>query len=466
LDRPRTLGRGRFPDRQIARGHRDRNGAAAERRAGDDALFTLDEMDDAEERHGSRVRPRREGRRNGIRPGRQDLAHDGHVRRTGCGNGSVRHGLQPLGALQRRLGLGKTAHGQLLFLVVGMPVSVRAELGVVHAAKQRDGLIAIAAAQGGPSGDISPNTSVGLPWPNYYAANDCISPDFSPIPLSFDRGFPLVQARLRTWRRVFHYCFMSLELIVVSVSRWAEGRSIIGFGEARPGEGGFIRLVAPTPAGTLRPEQYALRGGAEPRVGDRLRVEAPWRDSRPGQPENMVVGDTPWGLLERPAGRGLVGVLERRRADAGLLFGGPGRAERADYPADAPSILWVEPAGARAASVWDGERGRYRARLRFAAGGAEYDLPLTDWHYSRRLCAMGEGEYSLERIGCRAPHGLRLVVTLGEAFHGWRYKMVAGLHPLRTVTLWRDAGSPRLSLPIRNVVDCPLEPAGPGTGRA
>jgi hypothetical protein len=81
------------------------------------------------------------------------------------------------------------------------------------------------------------------------------------------------------------------------------------------------------------------------------------------------------------------------------------------------------------------KRERYRTRLRFRHEGTAYDLPLTDERAADALRRKGEGAYTLERIGCRAPHGLRLLVSLGEPFHGWRYKLVAGILPLPTVTM-------------------------------
>lgn len=234
---------------------------------------------------------------------------------------------------------------------------------------------------------------------------------------------------------------MPLDIVVAGVSRWADGRSLIGFGSAMPGQYGFIRLVAPTPSGVLYPEHHRLEGAAEPRPFDLIRVEAPWADSRPGQPENRVVDDTPWELLERPASRPRLAGLEQTPVWDGPLFGTSGRSVRATAFNLGPSILYLVPRDIEAVCDWDSEKERYRARLRFSSGRTRYDLPLTDWRYARVLRDKGEGVYTLDQLGCRAPHGLRLLVTLGEPFHGWRYKMVSGILPRRTVTRWRDSAA-------------------------
>ncbi|MBL8238865.1 MAG: hypothetical protein JNM66_15695 [Bryobacterales bacterium] len=224
-----------------------------------------------------------------------------------------------------------------------------------------------------------------------------------------------------------------MELLVVGVSRRADGRSLIGYGQVRPGNWGFTRLVAPTPSGVLYPEHHRMGELVEPRPYDLIRVEAPWADGRAGQPENRVVDDTPWELLERPASRGYLERLEGEEVSEGPLFGTEGRSVRDRGDTGGESILYVAPMDPRAICRWDPSRERYLARLGFRAGGVSYELPLTDWHYATKLRSRGEGEWDLTRLGCRAPHGLRLLVTLGEPFHGWRYKMVESILAQRTL---------------------------------
>ncbi len=234
-----------------------------------------------------------------------------------------------------------------------------------------------------------------------------------------------------------------MELLVVGVSRRADGRSLIGYGMTSPGTWGFTRLVAPTPTGVLYPEHHRMGELVEPRPFDLIAVEAPWADSRPTQQENRVVDDTPWKLLERPASRPYLERLEREELSAGPLFGTAGRSVRARVDAGEVSILYVEPLEARAVCRWDPARERYLARLRFRVGEVFYELPLTDWYHAAKLRTRGEGEWELEQLGCRAPHGLRLLVTLGEPFHGWRYKMVESILPMRTIAKyagWAERG--------------------------
>lgn len=254
---------------------------------------------------------------------------------------------------------------------------------------------------------------------------------------------------------------MPIDLMVVSLSRRRAGYSVIGFDGER-----FVRLVAPTPDGILYPDQCRIADLFLPGLWDRIRVEAPWRDSRPHQPENVVVDDRPWQLLERPASRPYLAALEGLAPAAGPLFGtGTGSVRASDAPEGA-SILYVEPEAVCAVCHWDAARERYQSRIRFRSGGIEYNLPLTDRRFGINFHRLGEGSHALEAAGCRSPHGLRLIVTLGEAFHGRRYKLVESILPRRTVKLGRDVTPSPFSVAIRNPADRAVEHTGARVGGA
>jgi hypothetical protein len=250
---------------------------------------------------------------------------------------------------------------------------------------------------------------------------------------------------------------MSINLLIVAVARIGDGRSYIGFDTRGQGAARFVRLIAPTPSGILYPQQYQLRSGGEPRRWDLVRVEAPWADSRPMQPENRIVNRTPWELVERPASARWIRLFEQQPAARGALLGTRGRAVRESRVAVDSSVACVEPEHPRAVCEWDPRRGRYRARLHFLLDGEPYDLAVSDLTYSPVLRRMPEGSYALEEIGCRAPHGLRLLISLGEPLHGWCYKTVAGILPRRTVTLMRDGTSSTFSDAVRHAADNAVE---------
>lgn len=252
---------------------------------------------------------------------------------------------------------------------------------------------------------------------------------------------------------------MAIRIVVVSVARQGAGFSVIGFDGS-----GFVRLLRATADGLLTREQILMIGETEARPADLVEVEAPWADARPGYREGRIVDDSRWRLLERPAGKRWLQALEQLPVAEGAIFGGPGRSVRETW--DGPSVAWVEADSPAAACLWDPEREKYLPRLRFMAAGLRYELPLTDVWACDRLLRRGEGEFGLRDIGYRAPHGLRLLLSLGETFRGFRYKFVAGIWPRRTVTLWRYGTTPTLSLPRRNAVDRSLEYTRPDLGGA
>ena len=240
-----------------------------------------------------------------------------------------------------------------------------------------------------------------------------------------------------------------MTLTILAVSRQGHGFSIIGYSAGK-----FVRLINPTPDGILVPRSFRIWGRQRPRVWDVLDLDAPYTDSRPAQPENRILGDRRWLLLQRPAHDWRIPLSTEPD-----LFGSRGAAIRAPLVAIDASILCIEPSAAVALCTWREDRERFQPRLQFTYGGSVYNLPLTDATWAPRLTAGGEGEHTLDAIGCRAPHGVRLIVSLGEPWRGWCYKTVAGILPNRRATLWPDASPTTFSDAQWRAADGPLERA-------
>jgi len=241
-----------------------------------------------------------------------------------------------------------------------------------------------------------------------------------------------------------------LDILIAAISRQGDGLSIAGLVKTPTGAMKFARLVAPTPTGILYSQHYGIYVNDQPRLWDLIRVEAPWADCRPSQPENLVVNHTAWQLLERPARLPWLQLLEQMPLAAGPLFGTSEAYLRASSSPLPSSLAYLEIGDAVGIGVWDPARERYRARLRFQHGGASCELPLTDARYSAAIRARGDGEWPISHLGCRAPHGLRLIVSITEPFRGRCYKVVASILPRRTATLWRDAFPKTFSAAVRH----------------
>jgi hypothetical protein len=206
---------------------------------------------------------------------------------------------------------------------------------------------------------------------------------------------------------------VALDLVITAVARQGQGMCLTGVSE-----GSHIRLIAPTPDGTFYPRDFRFVTPVFPRPFDRIQVEAPWLDSRAGRPENRIVAERPWRLVER-AHTGLVlPVFEGPE-----LFGDRTSAVRSSDH----SLVCI---GADAIRIVVLRSSRIRLRVAFRFQGHDYDLPFLDRHWSEFAWRRPPGTYTLEQIGCRGHSGVHLIVGLGEPFRGWMYKLVLGILPV------------------------------------
>jgi hypothetical protein len=215
----------------------------------------------------------------------------------------------------------------------------------------------------------------------------------------------------------------TIEIICLANSRKLSGRCIAGL---RTDGKGWIRPVSETSDGTLFLTKYTLKDGSEARVLDVVRIE--FTKPRPEiyQPENWVISNTHWRLIERPAS------FEHQRIFHSFIFQGP---ELFGDQSDRISIksLNKTPAQASLALVipdtieWVIKRnikGKRQIRALFNLSGALYDLGVTDPELEQYLKSLPLGNYSLKSIGLRETDRLLLTISLGEPFQGDCYKLV------------------------------------------
>lgn len=228
---------------------------------------------------------------------------------------------------------------------------------------------------------------------------------------------------------------MGTEILLLSVARSGQGLDLAGL---RLDGGGWMRLLSSEDDGALLEKQYMLANLWEPRIWDVLEVEAPWAATRRAGQEWRMCNERQFRLLERPVGArhdfgweeylepgpDLLGDCERR------LRGPGGGRDR--------TITLVRPDGLAFRKLYDTDWNRYKYRAVFSLRGQDYELPLTDRAWRRRMEESPEGDHRLEDFGVRAEHGLVLAVSLGEAMKGWRYKMVSGVAEVpAAVARWR-----------------------------
>jgi len=220
----------------------------------------------------------------------------------------------------------------------------------------------------------------------------------------------------------------SFEIICLANSRKLRGRCVAGL---RTDGGGWIRPVAPSEDGTLIGKHYILNHGFEPQILDLIRIEVSRAEPQPHQPENWVIGETQWELLERPASPAHIEQLVRSIEADSALFGDYG--DRLDFDllckTPAPrSLCIVQPQDLKW-RITTSIRGFRQTRAAFRLSGRSYDLSVTDPIWETRLARLAYGIHDLESADCPDSVRLLFTISLGEPLPSDKqcYKLVAGV---------------------------------------
>jgi hypothetical protein len=238
------------------------------------------------------------------------------------------------------------------------------------------------------------------------------------------------------------------DLLLVAISRQGDGRSIAGL---RVDGRGWVRLVTPRQEGILYPHHTLLSGRTQPRLLDRILVDADWPDHHPEQPENRLIEGTPWQLLERPARLPALRAVPAALEGSPALLGDTEGRLRSSRVRELPgaSLALFSPGDLRFTVRDDHDLGRRRIRARFWWGGRAWSLPLQDDRYRRTLALRPEGDYPAAALGLRPDRPLYGAVALGLPFGGWCYKSVVSLFQLPFACLHEPAAPPPAPRTVR-----------------
>jgi hypothetical protein len=218
----------------------------------------------------------------------------------------------------------------------------------------------------------------------------------------------------------------TFEIICLANSRKLSGRCIAGL---RTDGKGWIRPVSDSPDGTLFLSDYTLKDGSEAGVLDVIRIK--FTKARPDiyQPENWVISNTAWELVERPASSEYQQIFrsfivqgsdlfcdQSDRICVKVLLEAPAKSSLALVVPD--KIDWI---------VTKNIKGRRQVRALFNMGGAYYNLGITDPLLEQHLSKQPLGNYSVNSIGLKKNDKLLLTISLGEPFQGDCYKLVTSV---------------------------------------
>lgn len=228
-----------------------------------------------------------------------------------------------------------------------------------------------------------------------------------------------------------------VELICLANSTKMGGRCVAGLATD---SAGWIRPVAgDTDHGQLYQRHYGLGQGEEPEVLDVLEIELLRPRPGPGQPENWEIGNRPWNLVRRPAGRDSYPVLDSAVVSGPDMLGSTYASIANVAAGELTSSLALVNPSAVSFHVRLDQRNRLQPRTMFTLSRHRYDLPITDpaWHSRIVRSLSSEPGLAHTKADIGMPEGSEIIFTisLSEPFGGFCYKLVAGIIVLPNLNL-------------------------------
>jgi len=217
------------------------------------------------------------------------------------------------------------------------------------------------------------------------------------------------------------------EIIVLANSKKLGGRCVAGISTR---SGRWARPVSRLPNGKLEPAHCRVEN-RQPALLDVVRFDYAEQLGDPAQPENLLIEDSPWELVDHVAPGDAFSRLQEHLARGPELLGNRGRAvpeEVAEEGVDA-SLALIEPDRPPRFKTESAHEmgGQLRPRVEFSLGGQDYDLGITDFVVAPRLRALGRGEHSGDRLGFGAARHVLLTISLAEPLDEWHWKLVAAV---------------------------------------
>jgi hypothetical protein len=219
---------------------------------------------------------------------------------------------------------------------------------------------------------------------------------------------------------------MGMHVICLALSKREGGYCLAGV------ERGKNRWVRPI-AGQQRPE---LHFSKLPKLLDVWDIPLTGPAPEIHQPENWLVGQGDWRLVERITDDAAASLLsELTTAGPELLRNHTDRIRCMDIKAHplAASVRIIRPRDIRFYVAWGTRQGQRQARCAFSLDGANYDLSVTDSAFEARLLhdfKVGSGRHTPKEAGVPVGAALHLCVSLTGAFNGNHFKLVAGVLPV------------------------------------
>lgn len=191
--------------------------------------------------------------------------------------------------------------------------------------------------------------------------------------------------------------------------------------------GAWIRLHGNSPDGALCACEYALDDGTEPRLLDVIEVELHYAIPTDSHPEDWRIALTRWQLVERPANPERMQRITAATDKVPTILRGY-RDRMADHEVRSKplqsSLALICP---NELHWWIREdHGKPKPRALFQRHHVTYNFSVTDPHWLNQLKPLPEGIYPHSTFAATGTETW-LTISLSEAFHGFHYKLVAGV---------------------------------------
>jgi hypothetical protein len=219
-----------------------------------------------------------------------------------------------------------------------------------------------------------------------------------------------------------------LDLIVLASSRKGGGRCVAGYDL---NSDRWVRPITDLHEGTLGLEHCSIEGDW-PQVYDVVRFEVSEPRPVPWQPENWLLTNRPWELIERSNAANLADDLRSLiNEDTTLLDNTSRKIARAaleQTPIDA-SLTLVRPSTLN----WRIERTPWGSRQQKAsfelADCGWFDLHVTDPPIEAQLASLTEGSHPRDAVGINEDSDVLLTLSLSEPYatNNDCYKLVAAV---------------------------------------
>lgn len=196
--------------------------------------------------------------------------------------------------------------------------------------------------------------------------------------------------------------------------------------------GGWVRPVSTREGGALFEDQYTTECGRVAQPLDSIRIHFDQYSPKYHQPENWVISnEKSWELLDTELNKPQLLSLNTALQREGKIFS----TERNSRPKielkdslSTHSLTLIRPQNARF-YIETSDSGSNQPRTEFDFDGYHYDLPITDPRWRQRV--NGENPEDLPSVDkLDNDEEVLFTISLGEAFEGLCYKIVAAIFSL------------------------------------